>query len=79
MVGEGVLFGGYSLTRIEPVSPLAACARERAPSRSLATRDAACDDTLTSLQRLSTVRASNALAPMFSLADAELRSARSRA
>ena len=27
-----------SLTRIEPVSPLAACARERAPSRSLATR-----------------------------------------
>src|SRR2546423_15588475 len=42
--GGDVLCGRCSLTRIEPVSPLAACARERAPSRSLATRDAACED-----------------------------------
>src|SRR2546423_10637623 len=39
-----VLFGDYSLTRCEPVSPLAAGAGERAPSRFLATRDVACED-----------------------------------
>ena len=49
--GEGILSGSYSLTRCEPVSPLAACARERTPSRFLATRDAAYEDALTRLPK----------------------------